>query len=308
MKKEDNFLQIEYFIGIDIGKTKIAIGIIDTLGNILHRYEVLTNILSAETILNQCRLLVEECLSFMGHTPLSIGIGSTGIIDHINKKVISSGSITSWNDIYIGRLFEDEYGIPVYLENDVIAAGIGEHILGIGKECKSSVYLSIGTSVGISVIINNIVIRGSHNLAGQIAFLKTINSDMTITELFGGKGMANRLSNIRNTNLTTKELFDLANSGYPDAIKILSEAAIGVAHVITWIQNVIDPEIIILGGGIINKNPNFLELIKSNTNLIISNKYKERLNGEINLVHSKFKGDAGIVGAASLCFSNTLLL
>ena len=295
----------QVYIGLDIGKTKVATCILTTQGKILFRSQVPTKIEEGgKAIVNQCRSLIRRMLSSSEVEPRGIGIGSSGVVDHKQGIILSSGSIPGWHDIRIKDLFEEEFRIPVAIDNDVYVSALGEHFFGAGRGVDTSVFLVISTGVGFGVIKNGKVWRGSHNLAGQIAHLQMFGRGKTVNEMFSGRGISQRGSKLLGRYVSTDDVFELALTGNDKAEKVIKEAMESAALTLAWIQNTIDPDIFIIGGGVALNEKNFINKIHSRAEQILV-RYKTKLE-KLNVAFPKLGIDAGLIGTVALFPKDTI--
>lgn len=290
----------QFYIGVDIGKTKIAAGLLNSLGDLLLRIEDSSAGCDAEEIINKCKSMIVKILNQSLNAPLGIGIGASGVINCSEGIIVSSGAIPGWRNIKICEMFEEEFGIKTKIDNDVNVAAICEHRFGAGINNNSSVYISVGTGIGICSILENKIHRGKHNISGQVAYLKLFGLNNTVNEICSGRGIANRAS--KNKDFVTSEVFERARNQDLEAVEIIADAINGIAALSMWMQNTIDPDIIILGGGIIMKNNDFFESIKDMVDSSYFSNYLDALGGQLNLKKAKYGLDAGIIGAGCLCF------
>jgi glucokinase len=289
------------YIGLDIGKSKVAAGLITEQGRIRSKAQLMTDMQrGGEMIVDQCRNLVRRMLAASDGKPMGIGIGSSGIVDHDLGVIVSSGTIPGWHDIHIKSMFEREFGMPVFVENDVCVAALGEHIFGASHGAAVSVFLSIGTGVGFCTIRNGIIWHGAHNLAGQIAHIRLFGKESTVNDLFGGKGISENASKQLGREIRTEEVFRLASQGIEQPRQILERALEAAALTVAWIQNSIDPEVIVLGGGVALNEDAFLGAIRSKADEFLA-KYGAQLPSGVNLVPALLGDDSGIMGGMALC-------
>lgn len=287
------------YVGLDIGKTKMACGLVTDEGKILSRIQEKTVLEGgAEGIIRQSISLVNKIIASNEAKPLGIGIGSTGIVDPQNGRIVKSGSIPGWKDIAIRSIFVDSFHLPVVIENDVNAAGLGEFFFGAGKGSRTLVYMVISTGVGFCSIRDGEVAYGAHNLAGQIAHLPLFEGK-TVNFIVSGKGMADAASEKLGRDVSTKDLFDMARQGNSIASSVVKEASDAAGFIMSLIQLFIDPDKIVVGGGVLNEQRGFLEMITEKANVRLS-KYTSQLPNGIVVLPSELKNDAGIVGAVSL--------
>jgi glucokinase len=293
------------YVGLDIGKTKIACGLVNDEGKVLSRIQERTQLEGgAERIIHQSMSLVSKMIHSTDSKPLGIGIGSTGIVDPQNGKIVKSGSVPGWKDIPIRNIFADSFHLPVMVENDVNAAGLGEFFFGAGKGSHTLVYVVISTGVGFCSIRDGVVAYGAHNLAGQIAHLSAFEGK-TVNSIISGKGMADAVSEKLGRGVSTKELFDMARQGNSIASGVVKEASDAAGFILSLIQLFIDPDKIVVGGGVVNEQRSFLEMMTVRANMLLS-KYTSQLPNGIIVLPSELSNDAGIVGAACLLKSQVL--
>ncbi|MGD0780292.1 MAG: ROK family protein [Dehalococcoidales bacterium] len=288
------------YIGLDIGKTKIATGLVTSSGEILLKNQVLTDLeKGGEAILGQCRELVKQILNSSSVKPGGIGIGSTGVVEPEKGIIVSSGSISGWCNIKIREKFEEEFKIPVAVDNDVHVAALGEHLFGAGRGANTSVFMVISTGVGFSIVKDGRIWRGSHNLAGQIAHLPLFDRKKTVNDVFSGKGIAERASELLGQSVSTDNVFKLASEGNVEAKHVIEEAIEGAALMVALIQNTIDPDVFIVGGGVALGEKDFLENVYLKIEEFLV-KYRVQLPEGLNITLSQLGTDAGLVGCVGL--------
>lgn len=294
----------DIYIGVDIGKTKVAVGLVTNKGNIIIKESLPTDMVNGgEKIISQCRLLIKNILQSSKNKPKGIGIGSSGVINHKTGTILSSGSIPNWSNIELKKIFEREFSIPVFLDNDVYVAGLGEYFFGAGHKVNTSVFLVISTGIGLCTIQKGKILRGAHNLAGQIAHIPLFGNKFTVNDLSSGSGISSRATKLLGYSVTAKDVFNLALKDQQDAKKILYEAIKGASITIAWIQNTIDPDIIILGGSVALNEKYFVKNIKKEVSKLLI-KYKSQLPKKSNIVCAELGNDAGIIGGVALCIVN----
>jgi glucokinase len=290
------------YVGLDIGKTKIACGLVGPQGKLFARAEVKTDLKGgAKSIMAQSRELIRKMFEIPSLRPTGIGIGSTGIVDSQEGRIIRSGSIADWKDIRLRDIFGKEFGVTVLVENDVNTAGLGEFFYGTGNHVATMVYISVSTGVGLCTIYNGKLSLGAHNLAGQIGHFEL--GEGTINSVLSGRGMADRASIDLGREVSTKELFEFASRGNPKAVEIIERAVSAGGLLISLIQLLIDPDLIIAGGGVINHQGSFFEALKENANKRLS-RYASQFHRGIELRRSELGENAGILGATALFKSN----
>ncbi|MFZ2205525.1 MAG: ROK family protein [Minisyncoccia bacterium] len=289
-----------FIIGIDVGKTKIASGIISSKGEIILFAEEPTDISeSGKKIINQIISIIDKMMG-KGYSIYAIGVGTFGLIDYKQDIVIGSRILKNYANIPLRKILQAKYNIPVKIENDIVSATIGEYLFGLNQKQETIAFLSIGTATGLGLILNNKVYRGSHGLAGQIAHIINHNADSeTLNDSMSGGGVSNNASNMFGTNLTTADILKRADCGDEKAGFIKEKMLNQIGFIIALIQVIIDPEIVILGGGVVNNQEKIINQIETKT-LESLGFYSTKLPKILNLKKSFLGTKAGILGVASL--------
>ena len=284
------------YLGIDIGKTKIAFSLVTKKGNIEKYFELPADTreggkhLFSQVVANVRQILEEE------KRIACIGIGTTGMVDPRAGLIVGSGSLPNYRDIPARSILEEVSGLPVVVENDIHAATAGEYIFGAGKGKSSIAYLGVGTGVGVGFVIKGEIHYGAHRLAGQIAHIPLFGNMRTINDLASGKGLARRASAIYGKDISAQYVLD-NQSQFREIIEEMIEA---LAAVVAWIQQTIDPEMIVMGGGVMINHPELVDKIKHRSDIMLE-KYSMMLYDGVPLVLSTLRQYAGVLGAAALC-------
>ena len=310
---------MDFSIGIDIGGTKILCGLIENKnGQVIYTCKKKTN--SSNDICNIVIELIEELISSVNvnfSKILKIGIGAAGQIDRINGIILSSPNINCSN-LNIKKILEEKYNIPIYVGNDVETATLAEMMYGAGKAYNNFMCVFVGTGIGGGLVINRNLIRGVSGTAGEIAHIKiafngkkcgcgkngcleayasrTAIEDNIRNSIKSGQSscILNYIQNNKKitSNVIKKGLEQKDKIVISSLDKASNYLSIGIASVI----NLINPQCIILGGGLINAVDEFYKMTVEKTKC-------EALN--IAAKNTEFKkamlGDcAGIIGASLL--------
>lgn len=309
-------------IGIDIGGTNIGVGLVDEDLNIIYKVEISTNkekgykFIEAE-IVNIVEKMLLKASEFNKNIK-SIGIGIPGIVDTKGDNIIYSANL-NWNNITLGKRLRDKFNMQINVENDATLAGIAESALGISKGYNNSVFITLGTGIGGGIIINNKIYTGSHGIGSEIGHMivgenfydcncgnngcletfasSTAIQKYVINEIHKGADDTLILKKVNNFDkIDTKLIFEcakigdeLANKAVDRMVKYLT---IGIANII----NIIDPDIIAIGGGVAKAGEFFLNKINELLPKYIL--FKDLNYAKIEL--STLGNDAGIIGAAML--------
>ena len=312
-----------FFIGIDIGGTGIKAGIINEDGHILMKDSIKTG--ADRPYQEVVRDIAELCNSLISRMQLtteqieSIGVGVPGICDQ-KTGVIPFCTNLGWHEVpFIADMHKYFPKLPVYVDNDATVAGLAESVAGVSAGTQSSVFITLGTGVGGGIVINGRPYSGSHGVGSEIGHMVIRMEGEPCT--CGKRGCFERYASataiIREArkavadhpesmiiqpcendpeNITAKTVFDAAKENDPTAVKLFNNYVKSLAHGIVNIINIVDPEIIVLGGGVSNAGDFLLNAVREAVKPFIF--YKTQPYATILL--AQLGADAGIIGAAML--------
>lgn len=311
-------------IGIDLGGTNIKAGLIDDEGNILIQNKRPTVAERGYSkILNDMADQIKELTVSYGislNDIYSVGVGVPGIVRCDTGKVINCTNLL-WNSVELSADLNSRINKKIYVENDANAAALAESLFGVTKSVSNSVLLTIGTGIGSGIIINNQIFRGSHAFGSELGHMiigdnfyncncgnngcfETLASATAIVKYVQLKIKETRYKNSQILNLawnrpeciTAKDIFDAAKLGDFLALESIDRMCKYMAIGIHNIYNILDPEIIVLGGGVSAAGNFLIDKIKEKTSLMMFENNIEY--GKIAI--SALGNDAGIIGAAFL--------
>ena len=161
-----------YIVGVDIGAYKTLFAIVDASGNIVLEDKIITeaieNSYDLMIIINKVKNMIER--SGVKEKIIGMGVGIPGITN-IEKGIAVSVPRFNWKDFNIRDVFKKEFGLEVYIDNDVNMGVLGEKWLGKGKNCSNFVFVSVGYGIGSGIMIGNKIYRGTNNIAGEIGYM-----------------------------------------------------------------------------------------------------------------------------------------
>lgn len=284
------------FICIDIGGTSIKYGILRETGIIIEKGNMDTNALKegGQGIFEKIKYIISKYLK--NYEVEAVCISTAGMVDPKDGNILFALEhlIPGYTGMEIKKEVEREFNIRCEVENDVNCAGLGEMWLGAGKGASSSVCLTIGTGIGGCIIINNELIHGFSNSAGEIGYMKINGEDFqnvaSTTSLV--KRVA-RLKNIAEENINGKMIFDMAKNKDQDCLKeidyMIKSLAIGIAN----LSYIINPEVIILGGGIMAQE----QFLKPKIEEALRKELIKTVYENTRIEFAKRQNDAGMIGA-----------
>ncbi|CAG4988965.1 Glucokinase [Dyadobacter sp. CECT 9275] len=226
-------------IGVDIGGTNIRAGI-ELGGTITKQHKMLLeNKDSLAATLSQLKDLIRPLTQY----PIKgIGIGVPSVVDVSKGIVYNVMNIPSWEEVALRDIIENEFNIPVSINNDVNCFILGEHRFGLAKKYKSVVGMAIGTGLGSGIIINDQLYAGNNCGAGEIGMLPYRDS---VLENY----VCNRFFE-DTLGMDANAAHQLANAGDSRMLAVWEEFGKHLAAVIKTVMYTYDPEAIVLGGSI----------------------------------------------------------
>lgn len=315
-------MMTKHNIGIDLGGTKISIGIVRDDGKILAQDVYDTPKTSREDILHLLQTSLQQYEAIAKDKNIyieGIGIGTAGQINSKEGKIVSgTDNIKDWNNVELKRILSHTTTLPIYMDNDANTFALAEYYLGHGKGINHITTLTLGTGIGGGVITEGILLRGEWGGAAELGHL-TVNmngpscncgSRGCLETYASGTGIANRMrEKIVEINdpthplyqkdlaaVMSKEVIDWYEQGIPEAIAVIEQAIEALAFAIISFIHTFNPSLIVLGGGLIEHNPWLLKAIKEKV-------YKygmASLVQPVDIVLSKAGYDAGLIGASLL--------
>ena len=323
-------LEKKYSIGVDLGGTNIVSAIVNSQGKIVNylKFPTLAERGKEATL----KRIIETIHTNMVQSSIAsgdiigIGIGAPGPLD-IKKGIINfAPNLPGWRDVPLRKVLEDEFKKKVVLENDANAAAWGERCYGAGLGVNNLVCFTLGTGIGGGIIIDGKIYHGNNYGAGELGHM-TVNKDGPLCNCgnYGcleayssATGIKNRIKNriqegIKSEflnfdgddqlfkSLRLKSIFEAARKGDSLTSELVEEAISYLGIAIANMANILNPEMVILVGGITNEGDKLLiPLRKEVKKRAFYSNYKS-----LKIVIGKLAGNAGVLGAAALLwFSN----
>lgn len=311
-----------YYIGIDIGGTNIACGIVNDSFEIIARSKVKTNAPRPyEEILADIKKSVELACGEAGISPSdaeSIGIGCPGTCN--SDGIVEYSNNLGFVNVPLRPDIEAAFGVKTYLDNDANAAAFGEYVAGAAKGARNAVAITLGTGVGAGIIIDGRIYSGSNCAGGEIGHTVIVVDGRPCT--CGRKGCFEAYSSATGLVNMTREAAELhpesvmntyiaedgkvsARTAYKamkqgdEAGKAVTEQyvkylACGIANTI----NIFQPDVLCIGGGVCNEGDTLLVPLRK---AVAEQVYSRNSAKNTEIVVCSLGNDAGIIGAAMLC-------
>ena len=305
-------------IGIDIGGTKIAGALVDESGSIVREMRVPTPANDVAALTAAVANIINELAA--GQEVVGAGIAAAGFIDADQSHIVYAPNLSWRNEPFKANL-EKLISIPVLLENDANAAGWAEYRYGAGVGTKHMVMLTIGTGVGGAVIADSRMLRGGFGIAGELGHIRLVPNGKLCgcgqhgcLESYGsgsallksarelvasGDPKGARLAQLeRNAGqLTGNEVYQAIQEQDPGALELLAELGSWIGQAIGSLVAVLDPEMVVIGGGVSAAGDLLLNPIRE---AFLEHLPARGFRPELRIVAAEFVNDAGVVGAADL--------
>lgn len=305
-------------IGIDIGGTKIAGALVDAQGQIVLEERVPSPAGDPEAMVDAVVGLIERLSA--NHEVIGAGVAAAGFIDADQSTIIYAPNISWRNEPFKAKL-EAKLNIPVIIENDANAAGWAEYRYGAGRGFKHMIMLTIGTGVGGAVITDSHMLRGGFGIAGELGHLRVVPDGLlcgcgqngclesyasgtallrTARELAASNSPeGDRLREIEAEagQLTGLEVYKAILEGDKGALRLLSELGSWLGQAIGSLVAVLDPEVVVIGGGVSAARDLLLNPIRE---AYLAHLPARGYRPELKITTAEFVNDAGVVGAADL--------
>lgn len=314
----------KYAIGIDLGGTKTLFALVDkTNGEIIKTVKKrIKDVLNNETVINCLKNGIDELLDKIAVSQKDIsliGIGAAGQIDIKRGEIIFAPNLNCKN-LQIKQILEEKYNIPTFVDNDVNVAALGELKFGSAKNCETAICVFVGTGVGSTIIINNKIFYGATSTAGEIghtvivpngkhcncgqkgcleAYASRTAIEKRIKEniLNGHNSVITDLLDDIKSKIRSSVIREAVNLNDKVTLQALDEASYYLACSLASVINFLNPEKIILGGGLIESVDYFY-----NKTIEMAKQLSLKTPAEKILFEKASLGDfSGVVGA---CFLN----
>lgn len=297
------------YIGLDLGGTKLAVAAVTKCGNIIYRNKVQTKKINQSSLIHQVVDEIRICLKTIKMSEYvveGIGIGVAAIIDKDRKVIVSAPNLPIEN-FNIVDYIKDEFGIPVYMDNDANVGALCEYYFGRHGKYENMVYLTISTGIGAGAILNGKLYRGSTNNAlnvghttieknghkcncGNVGCAETMGSGTAIAINYREKNID------KSVLLSAKEIFDLKDRNDGVALEVINECLEYIGIVVSNLLITLDPDIIILDGGV-----GLREDVMAYINKVIRKRCYKTIVDNCMIIQTDFSGMSGVLGSAALC-------
>ena len=315
-------MSTRYTIGIDLGGTNIKGGVCDEQGRLCERHTVETQGAGGfEHVLGRMAGLVEELIRRAGLSKSQVGgvgVGSPGPLSHAQGVIYGAPNLPGFVNVPLRDRFADATGLRVVLENDANAAAFGEFAAGAGRDVRDMVLLTLGTGIGGGIVMDGQLWRGHFDNAGEIGHTIVVPdgrpcpcgqhgcleryasaaavADRLREAVEAGEESVLRARVVAGDAYDARDVLQAMEGGDRLAARIWDETCYYLAVSVVNIQHMLNPELIVLGGGLINAGARLLDPVQA---------HFERLSWKVapdapRITLATLGTDAGTIGAAAL--------
>jgi glucokinase len=295
-------------VGIDIGGTKIAIGLIDERGEVMAKSSLKTDLsLTPGDMLGQVAEVVKTLADEQGvalQELKGIGVGAPGPLNTKTGRLTCPPNLKSWWDYPVVERLGELLPLPISMENDATAATLAEKWVGAARDSEHFVFITISTGIGAGIYLHGKLITGSTGNAGDAGFMivhpqgpiKRDEASGFWELLASGTAIARQSSELLGREVTSKEAFDLAAQGDPQIAPLIERVYTYIGMGCVSLINLLDPSKIVIGGGVSQVGDPLFQAVRQ----YVAAHALNPSGRETLIVPAKLQQDAGLIGAAAL--------
>jgi glucokinase len=313
-----------FFVGLDVGGTTMKGGVVDDNGHPLSAVSLATEAHRGQEFgLERMCETIRQAVAAAGLTPsqiAAIGVATPGTMDIPAGVILDPPNLKPWQNVPVRDHVQRAFGVPTAFQNDANAAAFGEFWAGAGRATRSMVLFTLGTGVGGGIVVGGRLIEGEHSHGAELGHMKIemtrprqcgcgrmgcLEAYASATAVVkrtrealaedGNSSLHGVLQNRGEGELTARVVFEEAAAGDALAARVVEETAYYLAVGAMNLMHVLDPDMIVYGGGMIAAGEPFLERIRHHVRQMAFPVPAERTQ----IRYAQLGGDAGFIGAAA---------
>jgi glucokinase len=305
---------MEALIACDIGGTQLRVATFDAVSGEMIQQKRIPTRAPGETAVERLMGLIRELWPSEGHVR-AIGAAAPGFVDPEKGVIYIAPNIPGWNGLPLRQILEERFDVPVFLGNDANLAALGEWRFGAGMGYHHVLYLTISTGIGGGVVHNDRLLQGARGLAAEFGHI-TVEPDGPLCgcgkrghleALASGTGISNYVANrlaegatsalLTGPHPSAKEISLAAAQGDPLGLEAIQRAGTYIGHALADFLHLLNPSIVILGGGVSKSGEMLFQPIRVALNeRVITPEYTR----DLQIVRAKLDEDSGLMGALAL--------
>lgn len=256
-------------IGVDLGGSKVAAALADLAGEIKARSSRSTDVSDAESVYVGLRRTIDDLLR-EAEVPSGrlrgIGVGAPGVVDPAGGRVSFAPNLPRWHGYPLRERLRLDYGVPVFVDNDVNLATLGEKWFGAGRGVRDFIMVSVGTGIGAGIVAGDRLLRGYNHAAGEVGYM--LLGRENLGAYFGGHGCLENApdarpgaSDVRPDPPGARAVLDAARRGDRQMRRAVSEVMTDLGIAVANMVCLLNPQRVIIGGGVAQGGELILEPI-----------------------------------------------
>jgi glucokinase len=313
----------QFAVGVDLGGTNLKAGLVDRQRGLVRPAKVKTEAQRGpEHVIGRLADLVEQLLDGV-EAPAGIGVGSPGTIGLDLRTVTSPPNLPGWGRIDLAARLEDRFNLPVVVDNDANAAGLGSAFYGAGRPFESFIMVTLGTGVGGAIIHNKRLFRGAHGGAGELGHVSVdyegpyarsgvagaveaylgqqFLSHHARHHLLTRDSLLHEMTGRDLNGLTPRLLHEAASRGDEPAIEMLAWAGHKLGCALGSVINLLDIRKVVVGGGLAAAGDFLLDPARKALARFVMPNMAEGAE----IIHESLGNEVALLGAARLAFEAT---
>lgn len=303
---------MKFSVGIDIGGTKTAIGIVSAAGEVIVERVIQTDL--GKTPQQMVQAMAEVVIELQAESNitddmiLGMGIGIPGPLDAAKGKFSCPPNLPGWHEFEVATELRKYISFPLQVQNDATSAALAEKWIGSAQDNTNFIYITISTGIGAGLFLDGKLFTGFRGNAGDIGHMVI---DPSLGEcICGQKGcfewvasgtaIARQATSIRGQDTSTKEVFELYGMKDPQMTQLVNQVFEYLGMGIVSLINTFDLEKVVIGGGVSQVGDPLFQAIR----VYVAQYALSPVGKETEIVPTKLKQNAGLLGAAALIHLN----
>ncbi|MCL0057106.1 ROK family protein [Dehalococcoidia bacterium] len=310
-----------FVVAVDIGGTSFRVALADREGRLLARGAEPTRPQEGPgSGIQRLKDAIRKTASSVSFKEVAgIAVGAAGPIDPLRGVILTPPSLPTWRDVRLKEQLEEEFQVPIWMENDADLAALGEHRFGAGRGCDRLIYITVSTGIGGGIIINGEFLRGGGLSVAEIGHvvvdpdgpvcncggrghLEAVASGTAIARMAvesisqGHSSAISRLVGGHLSMVTAETVVEAAGQGDVTAQAVMQKAGTSLGIAVVSLIHIFDPEVVIIGGGVSNAG----ELILNPIRQVITERAMPDFRNRARVVRSSLGDNSVIFGAVAL--------
>ncbi|MDD5254834.1 MAG: ROK family protein [Candidatus Omnitrophica bacterium] len=302
-----------YCIAIDLGGTNLKTALLDPRYKILDRHLLFTGSFSRKAdLIRAITRCVETVISrnkLRKKDIVGLGLGLPGPIDVEKKSVHFFPNIPGWKNVALGRILEQKFMVPVFLDNDAKLMALAEHRLGAARGFQHAVCITLGTGVGGGIIIGGRLYRGRDNASSEIGHIPinetgplcNCGGRACLEAYIGNRRIMQEARRIFGRDIPLEEISRRARRGDRKARALWRAVGTRLGIMLVGVVNMLNPQVIVIGGGVAGAGAVLFERVRE----VVSAQAMAVQSRKLKIVRAKLGNDAGLIGAAVMVRERT---